>query len=154
MTWVLKHSILFRVCLVMSDSLWPFGLYPTRLLCPWNFSGKITVDLCRFAPFVGLWGSGDPSWPLGSLSCPFVLKPWFLLFCLRSCFSSFWYWFLNFCYLVLYIFIFSGGSDGKASACNAGDPGSFSGSGRSSGEGNGNPLQNSCLENPMDGGAW
>ena len=47
-----------------------------------------------------------------------------------------------------------GGSDGKASACNAGDPGSIPGSGRSPGEGNGNPLQQSCLENPMDGGAW
>ena len=46
------------------------------------------------------------------------------------------------------------GSDGKASAYNAGDPGSMPGSGRSSGEGNGNPLQYSCLENPMDGGAW
>ena len=49
---------------------------------------------------------------------------------------------------------FPGSSDGKASACNAGDPGSIPGSGRSSGEGNGNPLQYSCLENPMDGGAW
>ena len=44
-----------------------------------------------------------------------------------------------------------GGLDGKASACNAGDPGSNPGSGRSPGEGNGNPLQHSCLENPMDG---
>ena len=42
-----------------------------------------------------------------------------------------------------------GGSDGKASACNAGDLGSIPGSGRSPGEGNGNPLQHSCLENPM-----
>ena len=42
----------------------------------------------------------------------------------------------------------------KASACKAGDPGSIPGLGRSSGEGNGNPLQYSCLENPMDGGAW
>ena len=48
---------------------------------------------------------------------------------------------------------FPGGSDGKASACNAGDPGSIPGSGRSPAEGNGNPLQHSCLENPMDGGA-
>ena len=48
---------------------------------------------------------------------------------------------------------FPGGSDDKASACNAGDPGSIPGSGRSPGEGNGNPLQHSCLENPMDGGA-
>ena len=47
-----------------------------------------------------------------------------------------------------------GGSDGKASACNAGDPGSIPGWGRSSGEGNGTPLQYSCPENPMGGGAW
>ena len=46
------------------------------------------------------------------------------------------------------------GSEGKASACNAGDPGSIPGSGRSLGEGNGSPLQYSCLENPMDGEAW
>ena len=49
---------------------------------------------------------------------------------------------------------FPGGSDGKASAYNAGDPGSIPGSGRSPGEGNGNLLQYSCLENPMDRGAW
>ena len=48
---------------------------------------------------------------------------------------------------------FPGSSDGKASACNAGDLGSIPGSGRSPREGNGNPLQHSCLENPMDGGA-
>ena len=49
---------------------------------------------------------------------------------------------------------FPGGSEVKASACNAGDLGSIPESGRSPGEGNGNPLQYSCLENPMDGGAW
>ena len=49
---------------------------------------------------------------------------------------------------------FPGGSEVKASARNAGDLGSIPGSGRSPGEGNGNPLQYSCLENPMDGGAW
>ena len=48
----------------------------------------------------------------------------------------------------------SGGSDGKESACSAGDSGLIPGSGRSPGEGNGNPFQYSCLENPMDGGAW
>ena len=48
---------------------------------------------------------------------------------------------------------FPGGSDGKASAYNVGDPGSIPGSGRSSGEGDGNQLQYSCLENPMDRGA-
>ena len=48
----------------------------------------------------------------------------------------------------------SAGSDGKESACNIGDLGSIPGSGRSPREGNGNPLQYSCLENPMDTGAW
>ena len=47
-----------------------------------------------------------------------------------------------------------GGSDVKASAYNVGDPGLIPGSGRSPGDGNGNLLQNSCLENPMSGGAW
>jgi len=49
---------------------------------------------------------------------------------------------------------FSGGSDGKASVYNVGDPCSIPGSGRSPGEGNGNPLQYYCLANPMDRGAW
>ena len=49
---------------------------------------------------------------------------------------------------------FPGGSDGKASAYNAGDPGLIPGSGRSPGEGSGNPLQYSCLGNPLDRGAW
>ena len=49
---------------------------------------------------------------------------------------------------------FHGGSHGKESACNAGVPGVVPGLGRSSGEGPGNPLQDSCLENPMNRGAW
>ena len=49
---------------------------------------------------------------------------------------------------------FPGGLDGKASAYDAGDLGSVPGLGRSPGEGNGNPLQYSCLENPMDQGVW
>ena len=49
---------------------------------------------------------------------------------------------------------FPGGSDGKESACNAGDPGLIPESGRSPAEGNGNSLQYSCLENPMYRGAW
>ena len=48
----------------------------------------------------------------------------------------------------------SGDSEGKASACGEGDLGLIPGSGRSPGEGNGNPLQYSCLENLMDGRAW
>ena len=49
---------------------------------------------------------------------------------------------------------FPGGSDGKASAHSAGDPGSIPGLGRCAGEGNGNPLWYSCLENLMDRGTW
>ena len=50
--------------------------------------------------------------------------------------------------------ILNGGSDGKVSVYNAGDPGLIPGLGRSLGEGNGNPFQYYCLENPMDRGAW
>ena len=49
---------------------------------------------------------------------------------------------------------FPGGSDGKEPTCNEGDPGSILGSGRSPGGGHGNPHQYSCLQNPMDRGAW
>ena len=49
---------------------------------------------------------------------------------------------------------FPSGSESKEPACNVGDPGSIPGLGRSPGEGNGNPLQYSCLGNPMDRGAW
>ena len=49
---------------------------------------------------------------------------------------------------------FPGGSDSKLSVYNVRDLGSIPGLGRFPGEGNGNPLQYSCLENPMDGGAW
>ena len=57
-------------------------------------------------------------------------------------------------FIKYYMLGFPGGSDGKEPACSAGDPGSIPGPGRSPGEGNGNPLQYPCLENPMDGGAW
>ena len=61
-----------------------------------------------------------------------------------------WFW-IYFCkYLI--IWGIPGGSDGNEAACNAGDPGSIPGSGRSPGEGNGNPLYYSSLENSMDGG--
>ena len=58
------------------------------------------------------------------------------------------------CVCVYVYSLFPGGSDCKASAYNAGDLGSITGSGRSPGEGRGTPLQYSCLENPMDGGTW
>ena len=62
--------------------------------------------------------------------------------------------FMSFNQTLKFAILFNSYSDGKASACSAGDRGSIPGSGRSPGEGNGNPLQHSCLENPMDGGAW
>ena len=76
-----------------------------------------------------------------------ALQKLFPLLCLPAhCFvlllQIFCYWFLP------------DSSVSKQSACNAGDPGSIPGSGRFPGEGNGNPLQYSCLENPMDKGAW
>ena len=55
---------------------------------------------------------------------------------------------------LLILNIDKGGSEVKVSASNAGDPGSIPGLGRSPGEVNGNPLQYSCLENPMDGEDW
>ena len=61
---------------------------------------------------------------------------------------------------IVFLFVFTrlsglpGSLDGKQSTCNAGDLGLIPGSGRSPGEGNDNPLQYFCLENPMDGGAW
>ena len=65
----------------------------------------------------------------------------------------FFSYFQSFIFTVFYI-DFPGGSDSKASAYNVGDPRTISRLERSPGEGNGNPLQYSCLENPMDGGTW
>ena len=71
----------------------------------------------------------------------------FFLICIR-----FFFFFLeNTKYVQL---LFPGSSHAKESVCNAGDPSSIPGSGRSPGEGNGNPLQYSCLRNPMDRRAW
>ena len=76
------------------------------------------------------------------------------------CFDTFIYYngitditIYNVNYFTILLSDFPGGSDGKASVSNAGDPGSIPGSGRSPGEENGNPLQYYCLENPMDRGA-
>ena len=56
--------------------------------------------------------------------------------------------------LTIFLMGFPGGSEDKASTCNAGDPSSIPGLQRSPGEGNGNPLQYSYLKNPMDRGPW
>ena len=73
-----------------------------------------------------------------------------LLNTVSHCFHAF----LTFVYFMKVLGGFPGGSDSKESACNREDPGSIRGSGRYPGDGNGNPLQDSCLENPMDRGAW
>ena len=81
------------------------------------------------------WGSLDTSLSFSELQLPFCSKghPWSLTPVLSG---------------------FPGGSVGKESACTAGDPSSIPELGKSPGEGNGNPLQYSCLGNPMDRGAW
>ena len=86
------------------------------------------------------------------LVCLFTISPWKLgtLSHRGRCVSPMpppWLW-----YCIMLIFF--GGSEVKVSAWNVGDLGSIPGLGRSPGEGNGNPLQYSCLENPMEGGAW
>ena len=72
-----------------------------------------------------------------------------LVFCVFVCF-----WSLDVQLFQHSLLDFPGGSDGKASVCNVGDLGSIPGLRRFPREGNGNPLQYCCLENPMDGGAW
>ena len=90
-------------------------------------------------------GFGDRQW---SLAC---CSPWTQMANSQTWLS---YWttvaFLNYLIILLYTYNFPGGSDGKESACNIGNVGFIPGSGRSPGEGNGYPLQYSCLENSMD----
>ena len=73
---------------------------------------------------------------------------------IRKDISALTIWEFRHCRKVMWGLGFPDGSDGKESVCIAGDPGSIPGLGRSLGEGNGNPLQYSFLENSMDGGAW
>ena len=136
----------------MSDSLRPHGLQPTRLLRPWDFPGKNTGVGCHcllqgIFPTQGLnphcrqilyhlshQGSETREENSYYLIWEYMQSAWHL---------GKWK-----------VLKESGGSDTKVSACNAGDLCAIPESGRSSGEGNGNPLQYSCLENSMDGGAW
>ena len=98
-----------------------------------------------------------PTLPICRPSCHWCPGHW----CLEQC-NPGWRFFL--CWLSLPTVLvpqmktpledFPGDSDSKESACKAGDPGSIPGLGRSPGEGNGNPLRYSCLENSLDRGAW
>ena len=181
---------------VVSDSLWPYGLQPTRLLCPWDSPGKNTgvgshfllqgifltqgsnlgLLYCRQslpclshqgrpekleAAFFGSWPFPPSSKHIISISAfaiasTFFSDLWLLWAYLDNpgLFSHFKI--LNqICLRCLLPYRgFPGSSEDKVSACNAGDPGSIPELGRSPGEGNGTPLQYSCLENPMDGEAW
>ena len=121
MAFFLLLAVSLCVCSPVSF-LNPHGLYPTRLLCPWDLPGKNIEVHCHFLLHSSTVITTFPDYFLFAGSLPEKHL--------------------------------SGGSDSKASACNAGGPGSSPRSGRSPGEGNGNPLQHSCLENPMDGGAW
>ena len=125
---------------VVSDSLRSHGLQPTKFLCPWGFSRQLEWVAMPFSR-----GSSEPRdrtqvshIQADSLSIELPRRAGrvdlaqFLRAQVR----------------------FPGGSDSKESACNAEDLGSIPGSGRSPGEGHGNPLQYSCLGNPMDRGAW
>ena len=105
----------------------------------------------------GLWDSPGQNTGVGSLSLLQGIFPTQglnpgLLHCRRILYQLSHQGSPKFIYIPL--INFPGGSDGKASAYNAGDPGSIPGWGRSPGEGNGNPLQYSHLENPMNGDWW
>ena len=139
----------------MYVSLRPRGLQPTRLLSPRNSPGKNTGVGSHFLPQNKLRVTFKCSCfreSVTPIQAIMLLSEGFLPFSRGSstqnhqsqslaaeiCLFGLWY----------------GGSEVKASACNAGDPGLIPGLERSPGEGNGNPLQYSCLVNPMDRGAW
>ena len=168
----------------MSDSLWPLELQHSRPpcpsptpgacsnSCPWSrwchptilssvvvfSSGLKTFPASGSFLMSQLFASDDQNIGASASVLPMNIQDWFPLgftglIALQSkglsrVFSNCFAW------IQLDQPSFSGGSDGKKSACNVGDPGSIPGSGRSPGEGNGNPLQYSCLENHMDKRAW
>ena len=119
--------------------LWKLLSLPSALLSLLSHSAHVAS--CNTA--MG-WISHTPHWSLAVGSCTWFsesLFHWFWVLTSSSAFSSSFLG--NYC-----------GSVGKESTCNAGDPGLIPGSGRSPGEWNGNPSQYSCLENPMNRGAW
>ena len=146
------------VCSVRSDPLCdPWTVTHQAPLCPWDSPGKNTGVGCHFllqgifltqGSNLGLPHCRQILYCLSHKGSPRITK-WVAYPFSRgssqprdqtgvSCIAS----------------VFPGGSEVKASACNAGGLGSIPGSGRSPGEGNGTPLRYSCLENPMDVGAW
>ena len=135
-------------CSVVSDSQQSHGLQPTRLLYPRHFLGKNTGAGRHFL----LQGFFLAQGPNPCLLCLLCLLHWqagsspaeLLMDLSKLAFLGFPSGSAG----------FPGGSVSKESACNAGDPGSIPGLRRSPGEGNGNPLQYSCPQTPMDRGVW
>ena len=168
------YSLIFQFSFSLTSSFLP--LQSERTLCMIS----IFFNLLRLPLWTNVW------FILKNVPCPFekiaysalvglgvlymsVWSSWpsvvqvfyFLIDPLSRCSIQHWRWDIEVamcCYRAVYFSLrgFPGGSEGKASTCNVGDPGSIPGLGRSPGEGNGNPPQYSCLENPMDSprGAW
>ena len=128
-------------CSVVSDSLRPHELQHARLLCLWNSPGQNTG--------VGNHSLLQENFPTQG-SNPVLLHCRRILYQLSHQGSPK----REYCGANLTSKGFPRDSNGKGSACNAGDLGLIPGSGRFPGEGNGNPFQYSCLENPMDRKAW
>ena len=117
-------------CSVMSYSLRASGLQPTRFLWPWSFQARILE-------WVAISSSRGSSWP----------RDW-------TASLSLLHWQVDVLRKLVHPEGFPVCSDSKESTWNAGDLGSIPGLGSSPGEGNGNPLQYSCLASLMDKGAW
>ena len=153
----------------MSDSLWPYGLWPARLLCPGILQERVLERVAMPSSFYILVAYVFYNWrfvPLNLLHLHLNLV-WLLQLCSMiwnqgACTSSFVLFQDCFGYSgvfcisiqILELLSFPRGSEVKVSACNVGDLGSIPGSGRSPGEGNGDPFQYSCMENSMDWRAW
>ena len=130
----------------------PFRLIYSSSCCLLHSCSLSFLQLCFLFSF-------QPAYSLPSPVSPSPFVHWWFQICCRGLWWhwSGWGWCLFFFFLCILFRDFPSASVGKESACNArdtGDPGSTPGSGRSSGGGNGNPLQYSCLENTMDRGAW
>ena len=164
------YCLKWIVSSLMLNSLWPLELQPTGLLYPWDFPGKNTGVGCHFLL------QGIFSTQRSDLGLPHCRQTVYHLSCQGSHYLSEWLlskkinnstgkdiekrkplctiggnvnWYNHY-----RKWGFPGGSEGKESTCDEGDLGSIPGSGSSPEEGHVNPLQYSCLENPMNRGAW
>ena len=151
LSFSLSTCMCLHTCISLVQSLSHVWLFET----PWTAARQASLSITIAWSSLKLTSieSVMPSSHL-SLCRPLLLPPIppsIRVFCNESTLRMRWpkYWSFRFS-----IIDFPGGSEVKVSAWNAGDQGSITGSGRSPGEGNGNPLQYYCLENPMDRGAW